>query len=666
MNVTDQIENEQLLAQQAAIQPEELTPEQRLQKDILKDEEDSLNNFDVAKVYLGQLITMWKREEQRTEANRLTRDIDINVDALRESGEIEDDETLIPVRVIDSNIQRELPPYINFLKNSRRIAIFKDIIDDTFDTERLEAQFTAGMTYKGWIKPYYKMIDGAETHGWACAEVVYDSSKPLHAGIEYIAHEDLIFFLDSKDIQASQTILRRFKVTPLQLKTWVAKFGFNLQQVMFIIEKQKNSQEKDKTVTVYKRFCKKDGIVYVSWFSQEGATTDWLKKPEQLFCGISEQVPEKTMVPTPTPVLNPLTGETMIVQQMVEQTQLVWKPKAITSYPIFLLPYRETEKPLIFDHVGRVFLDKDKQEAQCSITTSYVNALSRAQKIYASPGENTNDDGKPAKQLPIKFSNGTIFDKKMEFWNMPYPDSQILRALEYFDTANAAEIGQPAFSVMNRQDSRKTAKEIDAAQQESALLDSVDLTLFSEFIRDIYSFVWLIVQSQALQEQIKFIQIRQTQTSNTGSIVDTLGTLQEEAKDVNDIDTIARTFDVRAAGDVDVIQKQEQVAQMMQDWPVIQTTPLAGRFLADLLKLKYPQDGAIYSEILLGGDPKVAIIKALGEVIKGIVAMPEVAQHITPQLAQQLQLLEQEATQVIGGDSASQSQQPQQATQQQG
>lgn len=658
-----------------------LSPEQKMAEDIKQEEQKMLMDFAYAKPYLNDMVTKWEYIEQKTEANRVTRDVDIDIDVLRENGDVEDDECFIPERIIDSNIQREMPSYINFLKNSRRIAIFNDKLDPTFDTQLLEDAFTKGMTYKGWTRPFFKTIDGAMTHGWSSVEVVYDPSKPLQCGIEYIAHEDLIFPTDSKDIQNSSCILRRYSPTPLQLKNWVNKFGFSLNQVQKIIEKYAEKTNKDKTVEVFKRFCKSDGVVCVAWFCLQAGCDDWLLAPKKAYAGVDELVDKPTTKQVPN--IQMIQGQPVnLGMQEVQSTEKDWDKSDLSNYPIFLLPYKETEKPLVFDYLGRVFYDKDKQEAQTAIVTSFVNGINRAYKVYASPAADTVGDGKPAKQLAnIKWDNGCIFDKPMQFWNFPYPDPMVLKALEYFDVSNSQDIGQTDFAATNRQDSRKTATEIKAAANQSSLLDSVDLTLFSEFCREVFSFCWLICRSRALQNQIKFLLVtpptpQQPQGAPIGlnappqgamsapmpnaqpqvqgatpaiqSIVDALGSYQaEQSNYVNDVDTIIRDYDVRAAGDVDVIQKEEVEQQMMQDWPVISNTPLASRFLQDLVKLKYPQDGAVYQQILQEGNPKNAVIQSLGSLITEMLKMPEVAKEITPQLKQQLQQIQAEAQQAL-------------------
>lgn len=698
----DTIPDQETSANQPAQVDDAQAKKAKLWSDIQKEQQQALEDYNTARPYLLSLVSSWTVETVRTDANRLTRDIDIDIDSLRENGDIEDDECFIPDRIIDQNIQRELPSYINFLKNSRRLAIFNDVLDATFDCQLLEDAFTKVMTYKGWIRPWYKLLDGSMSHGWASFELVYDESKPGNVGIEYIAHEDLMFAHDSKDIQASVCVLRRYRPTPLLLRTWCAKFGFDIDQVNNIIEKFKEKGNQDKTIEVYKRFYKFNGCVYVSWFTIEGNCTDWLKKPTKLYCGIDEFQQQVQMVNQSVSVGIDANRQPIIQNVLTPQTSYSWQQKEVENYPVFINYYRETEKPLLFDHIGRCFLDKDKQEMNTAVLTSFCNGCTRAMKIYASPEEDNIQDGKPAKQLAnIKWSNGGIFDKPMAFWHMPYPDPMILKALQYFDVANSQDVGQTDFAATNREDSRKTATEIKAASQQSQLLDSVDLTLFSEFCREVLSFAWLIVRSQALQGKIKFLQISKLdaipveatvgldQNQQTGAIPQPpqqMGALpmngmqpqqapaqvnpqlqqqsmqqkmmqgivnseqsyiQEMTGYTNDIDTLVRTYDIRAAGDVDVIQKAEMVQNMMQDWPVYSQTPLAGRFLADLTKLKYPMNGDVYTDILVQGNPKNQIIQSLGIIVQQMVKEPDVARTLTPQMTQQLQQIEEQAKQAL-------------------
>jgi hypothetical protein len=201
---------------------------------------------------------------------------------------------------------------------------------------------------------------------------------------------------------------------------------------------------------------------------------------------------------------------------------------------------------------------------------------------------------------------------------------------------------------------RKTAKEITAAQQQQSLLNSVQLTLFSTFIRGVYSFAWQIVQSQALQGKIKFLQIQQQQpvpNPMTGQpMMDpTTGQPMMQPIWTNDIATIGQTYDIRAAGDVDVIQRQERIAQMKQDWPVISQTPLAIPFLAEMIKLEYPDVGEKWAAVLMQQQVnQTGLIQSLAGMLGGVLKdHPEIAQTLSPQDQQSVAMIMQQSQQAV-------------------
>jgi hypothetical protein len=199
---------------------------------------------------------------------------------------------------------------------------------------------------------------------------------------------------------------------------------------------------------------------------------------------------------------------------------------------------------------------------------------------------------------------------------------------------------------MNREDSRKTAKEMSLAEQQSNLLNSVQLTLFSSYIRGQYSLAWKIVQSQALHGNIKFLLINQPKPQVNP--VDQQPLIGPDGKPmmmdnwVNDLVSIKQTFDIRAAGDVDVIQRNELINQMKQDWPVIATTALAQTFLSDLIMLSYPTKGEAYSKVLMNGQANQVqslskIVAAMSTVLQGMLKdHPEMVKALPPDQQAQL------------------------------
>lgn len=543
---------------------------------------DDMFVYDRARVQLNRLVKDWDSEIADTEQRRKTRDIDIDVNALRQQGELDEDETLVPIRVVDTNIQREQPAYINYLKNSRRLCTFNCLSDPDQNTQQLEQAFTRGMTYVKWENPHYRVIDGAQTHGWDFVEVVEDASKPLGIALEHVGHDKLFFPKTAIDLQFSIRIVRQFDLTILQLDKFVSKYGFDSVQATKIKDSRKQTVKENDTFKVYRCYYKyampgESPSVYVGWFSLENGVTDWLKAPSKLDFGLVD------------------------VNVFIKTQQIV--PRQLDIYPLFILPYRETEKPLITDHKGRTFLDENKQEAQTAILSGYINGLTRASNMYAST-EKEDASGSSLKEYDgIKMVGGRIFNQKVNFFHPDYPDPSVLKALQLFDVMNSQETNQPSFAAMNREDSRKTAKEISVAENQQQLLNSVQLTMFSTYVREVYSFVWLLVQSKAIKGEISFMQIPQQQpvmNPMMGTLMMDPTTMQPVMQTVwvNDVATIAKIYDVRAAGDVDVIQRQELINQMMQDWPVVQNTPLRDQFLQDLFRLKYAEKGDEYAKVL--------------------------------------------------------------------
>jgi hypothetical protein len=653
-------------------------------------EQDKMFDFSTARIHLQRLVEDWQVEIEDTDVRRKTRDVEVDVEGLRQKGELDEDETLVPIRVIDTNIQREQPPFINYLKNSRRLCTFRSLSIPSQDPQNIEIEYTRGMTYTGWENAIFKALDGAMTHGWAAVEVVLDSSKPLNVSLEYIAHDKLFWPRSVESIKDAPRAVRMYKTTISRLKEWVRDFGFNPTVVEELAAKRRDTQKEGETLDFYKLFFKKEGVVYVGWFCLTDGATDWLKKPEKLFLGVRE----KQQSQPPSNITQfPGAGNAAELNMPPQQNQLgtnpsqgqsgqpqeQWVDSEIKEYPVFVLPYKETEKPKVVDHKGRCFYDEPKQEAQTAVLSGFINALTRASNTIASPSQEDGTGAQLKEIEDVKLLNGRIYNKPLNFWSHPYPDFQILQFLKYSEDANSEETNQVNFSAMNREDSRKTAKEIGAAQQQQSLLNSVQLTLFSTFIRETYSFAWLIVQSQAMQELIAFLQIQvpdqkamqsmmkgvqdaysqqmnqfllngqmvhpQVQLAMQNQAVQQVQQIQQQPPMMwqNDFKTIQQKWELRAAGDVDVIQRQEKINQMKTDWPVVSQTALAMRFLSDLIKLEYPDVGEQYAQILGETDMMNQARQeaaALGSIIIAIMKEhPEIMKTISPQELQQLNQL---------------------------
>lgn len=608
--------------------------------------EDDQMDYSSMRIHLQSLINEWEHYREKAKENRKTRDVEMSIEVLRREGTLDEDETLIPVRVIDTNITREMPPYINYVKNSRRLCIFTSLSQPGATTDPLELEFTRIMTYPDWEKPLFKLIDGSATHGWDATEVVFDSSKPGNCAVEHIGHDCLFWPRTCKNLEQAKRVIRQYDYTTLELRKFVKKFGWDGNQVDKIVQARKGGKKDGETNKIYKVFFKDDeGVVQSGWFAISDGVDDWLKKPEQHYIGIDEQ--------------------TQGIDPMTQQPTSQWVPKPLYEYPIEILPYRESEKPKLVEKKGRVFLDSPKQEAQTGILSSFINGVSRATRILASPKQDDGTGNSVTEIANQELQGGTILNKPVDFYNAPYPDFEILKALQYLDTSTQQETNQVNFAVMNREDSRKTAKEMSLAENQSTMLNSVQLTLFSTYMRKTYGLCWLVVQSQALQGNIIFLRINQPQPVPSAiqpgapAVDPQTGKLQMKDNWVNNVQVIGQEYDVRAAGDVDVIQKQERIQQMKQDWPVVQNTGLATTFMSDLIRLSYPDKGDQYAQILQQSEHnQVKTLSALAagfsKVLESMVkSHPDVVTKLPPddqlKLAQMLQQGNQIAAQIQGG-----------------
>jgi hypothetical protein len=544
---------------------------------------DSLFTYNVAEERINRLINQFEKQEQAaTEVRRNVRDIRVSRKDLIREGKLKEDETIIPIRLCDVNIRREQPPFVAFLKQSRRLAIFRCIDDPEQDVALLEKAFTEGMSYDSWEIPHFKVLDGAQTHGWDALEIEFDADKPLHVALNAIGHENLIFPLDARRIQDCEQVMVKYQLNSFQLRELVDSFGFSAENVGRMLE-ARTGADFDSPIPIFKRYFKYQGVVYVCWYGK--GALGWLKDPKPLYCGVQRQQYKQVM--TPQQGVDPMSGTPTVMSMPTVVPEWVDEPE--TQYPFEILFYTETEKPLITDHKGRVFLDEYKQEAATSVWSNFINSLNRASNLIVSP-KNPITGAEP-KQTETVIGHGRVWNEPMEVFHLDYPDPIMLQACQAIDVENTQETNQVSFAVNNRVDSRKTAAEINDARQQSQLLNSVQVTIYSTFIRRVYTRVWRIVQSQALTGKITFLPIEQSVQ------VDPLSG-QVKKSYANNLDVIAKTFDVRAAGDIDVIQRDEKLQRLLNIWVMVQATPLGLPILEDIVKLSFPEDADRYIRIL--------------------------------------------------------------------
>lgn len=544
---------------------------------------DRLFKYDKAKNRIKRIVDDWCNEESLTEENRAIRHIEIDIPAERASGRLKHDETIIPIRVADENIREEQPQFLNFLTQSKRLVIFKDNVNPRIKHTELEESFARGMRYDNWISPWLKMIDGAQTHGWDSVEIEFDIDKPFHLGLSHIGHENLVFDLtETCDIEDCEEIFRKFDLSILRFEELSKKLGFNQIVVDTVLRErlETNNSSQEKYIKVYKRWHKYQGVVYVSWFIQDQCAKDlgvWLKPPAPLYLGDFEE--QEIQVST----IDPILGVPTTIPQIVQSK------KYETEYPVKLSVYIDNEEDKLKRKRGRISLDKSKQEAQTLLWSFYVNGCARASNIYASPKAKPNSlSNRDIQVIDLKLQGGLVYSEELGFWSPPYPALDVIRATNALDVRTKAETGNISSSSLNRQDSRKTAREIQAAEQKEISLSTIQIVNFSTVVTSVYKHIWRLARAFALQELIHIIP---------------------------NIEELKGDFTVLAAGDIDYVARQEKIQKRLTVFPLVAQTPLAEVFVLDILNEMFPEDIEKYIQVMEQNNAKDQLINALVQML---------------------------------------------------
>lgn len=587
-------------------------------------DEKSLARFESAKRIMTTLLKQWDEQVvERVKDNREARKMRVDVEALRQAGTIKAGDTYIGVRTIDNNITKDVPPYIAYLKQSRRLALFEpeDMRTSREVADQLEKEFTRVMTYEKWEFDYIRWIDGAELNGFDWVSVLYDPDKPGKVCVSHIGQENLIYDLGCEDIQDSRMVLRRHRLTLSVLEDFAKRYSFNEAAVKEIDAKLRDKANSEdggadqRGLYIYCAMYKENGQVFCGWYSKE-CDGKWLRDPAPFWNGRQEpgELVAKQDPMGGLPVMEPGPPQNIIE----------------TSYPYYILQYRVTEEHTLCEAQGRAEMDLHIQESQCTLWSTFVNQARRSGiTIWSPKTPATEVSGTSPKQLSQPLKDGALWDRPMDAFNPPAPDPMLPRALEMLSTQAADNINKPTWTVNNRKDSRKTATEIQAASQENTQINSVSVVMFSVAMRCVLNAAWLIIQSQALAQQIMFL---------------------PGADGKNQMDIIAGKYLVKAAGDTDYIERQELVTKMQQDWPVFQQTPVAQLFLEEYVKVRYPGLADRFIAQLRMQDPKAQAILMMGQALSAAVIDPATGQ-LKPEFAphqQQLAQLSQMAQAALG------------------
>ena len=475
-----------------------------------------------------------RMDELKTQVQiqRDLRYIEVDIEAKRASGEMALDELYIPQHIIDSNIRREQPSYVQYVTSSNRAVVLSS--NSGVNSSTVEKDFTNRVRFPGWQTSMYANIDAMQQNGWSVMEVAFENNSLAH---KHVAIGDFGIADDSKDLQSCELVVKAEYFSRTELLDLVEQFEFNKTEINNLLDIKPDSNDEhirtDKSLyRIFKLMFRVKGVVHVGW-AHKGSSIEWLRVPKPLFLG-----------------------------------RRAAKGEAFEKdYPYFMFAYAISENPTLTAIKGRAFLDQDCQQAVTSLMSSFCTAHRRGSGVYFSvdTDEPNNDQ---AMQKNVFFKPGALINKKIKQFQLSVPDAGTLSAIQALITSNMQETSKVNFAAMNRKDSEKTATEINAAVNSAATLSTVQVVLFSSSLRALFQLMFDIIQSRVV--------------SGVVSVAPELAQLYQ------------LEWSVKPAGDVDVIEKQQNITAMTNAWPIMQNTPAAEVFLADIISAMFPESASKY------------------------------------------------------------------------
>jgi hypothetical protein len=505
-------------------------------------DKDFFNYKDVACQAIKDTKRDWDNEIVKTKERRDKRYFNLDIEDEKKRGTLEKDELFTPVAIVNTNILREQAKYAAYLTKSARSCIFSCNEDSSIDPTILERDFTQKCRYNAWEIDFLRWIDGCETHAWDIVEVIFDSSKPGHFGVEHCGHENVYFPADTKDFQQAPYVIRMIDYTAKDLIDFVKKRGWNKDQVAKVLSGGNNKKTDNKNNSLFRiekvSFRGDDDFIYVGWSCSEFCD-DWLREPKRLFLG---------------KVVKNLDGT---FTQLFE-----------TSYPLEPFIYQISENQVLMELKGRVDLDEHKQEAATSLMSSFVTSHRRAAEPYFATETGNGTEVEEA-QSGIKIRTGEVFKVPVKQFQLKPADAMVMTVINTLIGQSQMESGDVNYAVQSNKSTRKTAAEVNLAKSESDLLTSVQVTLLSIALRNVYTRCF----------DIYIMRVKAGLITVTNPVAELINNY---------------TWTLKPAGDIDVIERNQKITLMQQAWQVYQNTPAAQAFLINLTKLLFPDEAQQY------------------------------------------------------------------------
>ena len=538
------------------------------------------------------------------EDNRDAYELDINPEEAREQGIIEENETYVGRRVIATNISRELPVFIQYLTGSYRHICAKSVGAPvpTPALSALEAEFTDHFRVGNWLESHITACMSQCLHGRGVFLVRYAPESALNTSIDYIAPEDFIFPTKTRDLQAAPQIGIRYQISETMFKQWAKDFSWDPIVYQPILEAQPVEQRGSAIFEVFLMLTKVDGVVHSFWYQHDKKAL--LTRPALYNAGYMG--PQNQAMPS-------------------------------REYPIFPVYYRITDNLNLIERKGRAHSDMHDQEALTMIWTACVNGYLRASEVYPSRADAGLTENPEVTQTEYIVSPGKITKTPLTFFSAPWPDSSMLSAAQALKTENSSEAGQVDFAATARKDSRKTAKELTLASEQSSQMQTIPLVMFSMGYGTLLSFMWKVLRHNI---QSGFNQTFLAHDQETRQIL------------------VNSNVIIRPAGDIDYIERNEKLKKYTNYFQIFADKgQISVFFLQKILELAFPDEYQQMAPLLV--DSSVQMGVQLLEIVKG---MP--TENLPPDQVQKLQEIIAAAEQSFGPHKNATSQtQPEASTQ---
>jgi hypothetical protein len=538
-------------------------------------------SYDAESVVFDALISEHTEESDRVQARRDARRHEVDVQKMRLNNELLPDETIIPDRTIDQTVRAERPALIRYLEGSTTVLSFLNRRVMAANYEALNNWTTSLFRAPGWKMAHLKMIDSRAVHGGAAFERIYSASAPGRAVLEYIRREDLIMPRNTRDIQSCARLARRYELTKEGFRSLAREVGFDSALVSKILM---DNATKTELLRVYKWFIRDDSSkLYVAWAADKSlGLSSYLKDP----------------VPHMSGILN-LTTDPLGARTIAAAPS--------TKIPIYYFPYDVQEDETLLEVPGRAKLDLPTQEAITALFSSFVNGSQRASGFY--PYLEPSPTGDPVQTPPI-LKQGHVVQGKIGVFQPTWPSTQMLSGVQALRVAKAQETGRTDFASMSRQDTAKTATELNFASKEAELLSSTSVSVLSECYLQLYLDWWEVIKSHI----------------NAGQITPP-DSFAQLGIDINDPDLFA----VMSA-DAQVIKRSQIEERMLKYYSLTIGTPMQEPMFQDIISMIFPENIARWRQEAAKNDIKTQTLQQMAATLQQL--PPELVAALPPQLQQ--------------------------------